>query len=1583
VTLLLRMGTPEDNDFWAKGGKKKDKQNPAGGEGFWGAPGSDKPAEPTPSQPVEPEAVWSTAEQRAAKAQSQSSVQGGGEYWNKAEEKREQENAFAAMSDTDKTKLKKRRRRRNWLIGAGSLVVLLLLIVALAPTIAGWVAPGIVESQAAKQITGTVKVEKTSFGWFGSQTLRNVRLLDKEGKPVASLNVEVGKGLSGLVFGNLDVGTVTLRDVKADIIKYPDGTTNLQRAIAPRAPSAGKPGTTSGKKSEPKVPDSLNAKIVARKMQLTFTDLSRPGAVAGTPTAVLRDADLELEVGAGKPVVIAFDADAASGSSAAGKIDLKARADKLIRADGVIQADKATIDANLAIKSLPTALADAFVTLPENASVRQALGETLDATLIAKGNLTEATAQITAAAGEELRLNGDMAVAGGVLTTRSPLELFVSGRAVRALAPQVDAALKEKGTATIEIFPSVTMVLADLKLPMPKDGAALDLRGAGANVMAELGQTRGQVSLGEGRAPEAFTLAPLKAQVQAPDLSQGAKVTASTNAQLSGQGAGDVSVDLTVAGLLDSRGQPVKGPPGSLQGTVAIKRIATAVAQPFLAATKIDLPRDIGPTLDVELKAATQTAGVTAGQTPPTDVTIAVSSESLKVNGAMQLTQTQIRTTGEGISVQMSNPVGIASKFVEPSTGFALLPTSEQGRKQGLVITIKGVDVPRNAADGALQLDKAAAQLQVAVSGMMVAAIDSVTGKAQTTALAINNGVIGGELTPGGNAKATINLAMVYGGSPFTAGGAFDVPGAVVVTNGTPGLAPVERLRPVGQLDIKNVPSKLAGMFMKPAPAKPGEKPVDMAKLIADVLGDKVTVSVATAPVQETPETLNAAITMKSPTTTAEVNANVSKSALAVRKVSAVANVTPQTVTGLMAAFAPTVEGAPRLVGPAKINIALDPLTIPLEDYKPLLNWAGVANAMISIPGRTLVEGLQVANADGTKRDLGRVGIDSLAIGAKASVAALTSKDALPQERRATVTLGGTVIAQDDTLMELTGSVNTELSEGALAGGLNSSFSLKGINTKILENLAGKPGMISGAIGNTLTVGLTANLTPPAGVKGQAFDFKAATTVVELSLDAPRLHTDGPLAVTIAPPGVTLNKPVNIMMDVDPAWMNKFFEKPVPAGTLAGKPPPPDIQLTKATSLNVTIGRLSYPMPGGPGTMVMDAGLNVGIPQLQFRTSDGQAIRMRELVVNIDAAAQKIEGTDQYAASVPVNLKLDVAEAAVGDQPAAKAMTLRGGIFQLLNVSGDVTLPSAHVTLNGDLPAIPTALIDALAKQEGLLVDALGPVATVKLQVERYPLGEVKAGGAPPIIAVQAQSQRAKADLRGTIKDNVFHTERPLEVTLTEITEELAKRMIKGLPLMGTMSKSSKDAPALISGYNLTAPLGNDMTKLNGEFRIDPGEARFNTSTGFSKLLKMGGQQESGLIGQKLQPIVVRVVKGIATYEQWTLPLGEFEVKTEGTVNLVNRTVDVVTYVPFANISENAAGALNTSLTQLLGAAGGRVVNAATMVPIRTSGPMDKPETGIDTKLFVENIRKNLKPEDLLKEGIGDLLRDQLKPKPK
>jgi hypothetical protein len=154
------------------------------------------------------------------------------------------------------------------------------------------------------------------------------------------------------------------------------------------------------------------------------------------------------------------------------------------------------------------------------------------------------------------------------------------------------------------------------------------------------------------------------------------------------------------------------------------------------------------------------------------------------------------------------------------------------------------------------------------------------------------------------------------------------------------------------------------------------------------------------------------------------------------------------------------------------------------------------------------------------------------------------------------------------------------------------------------------------------------------------------------------------------------------------------------------------------------------------------------------------------------------------------------------------------------------------------------------------------------------------------------------------------------------------------------------------------------MRKLNGDATLELGVVRFDTAGALSKLLKKGGGRQSGTAGRRLDPLKVAMRQGVVSYERYRIPLGEFTVETRGTVDLVQRTVDVVTYVPLGALSEEIAGAFNNG--RFLG---GTALEAATMVPIRTRGPMDGPTTSPDVKLFFEEAGKSL----LSPEGLKDL----------
>src|SRR5205085_145830 len=98
-------------------------------------------------------------------------------FWTKAEDKKKEDAALAALPEEQKVSNTKRRRRRILWITLGSILLVIVVVIALAPTIAGAVAPGIIASKAGARIGGRVAVESTSFGWFGPQRVKVARLL--------------------------------------------------------------------------------------------------------------------------------------------------------------------------------------------------------------------------------------------------------------------------------------------------------------------------------------------------------------------------------------------------------------------------------------------------------------------------------------------------------------------------------------------------------------------------------------------------------------------------------------------------------------------------------------------------------------------------------------------------------------------------------------------------------------------------------------------------------------------------------------------------------------------------------------------------------------------------------------------------------------------------------------------------------------------------------------------------------------------------------------------------------------------------------------------------------------------------------------------------------------------------------------------------------------------------------------------------------------------------------------------------------------------------------------------------------------
>jgi len=1609
------MTTTDPEDFWGKAPPK----------------GSQKANQPVASEGLTPdEGFWSkrdSAKQVKAVNEPTAPVVQPDEFWSKAKEHKQAKQVAAATTPEQHRLGRRRKVRRAVLWSAGGLVVVLLILVALAPTIAGSIAPGMIASKASAALTGKVAVASADFSWGGPQRVQGIRLMGRDNTEIARLNIETTAALTGLIFGNLDLGTVTITGGKADIIRNADGTTNIEAALSPTgkkgpqpAPSAAPPST-----EEPSLPEGLKAKVLVSNLQVTFTDLSKKAAQPVTVT--LKDTDISAVVAPGKALTFDLTADALSGRAVAsptsktssastesdafaaqstGKLKVALRVEKWSRADGRLQPKKAEVEAKVSATNLPLALIDAITgPLPQGATLRTGLGETLDLAVNINGSMTDATATIDAAA-QNASANADVRIASGQLTSQSPIVLSMKGAAIRSLAPAIDQAIAAQDSARIDTLPDATITIENLNLGLPTDGSAPDFRGGAATITLALSQITGAVRLQAGDQPQPFTIAPMQAKVHTQNLTENVRITAATDATIDGKAAGSLAIDLTLAGLLDAKGGFVQGPPRSIQGNVAVKNIATAIAQPLVAAFNIDLPRDVGPTLDLELTAATDlhnATGASATSVPPTDITVAVRSQNLRASGGIQLTENIIKSRGDGIRLEFASAGAVAQRFLSPESGWQLAPIPGAGAAANstpntpstpggtAVITITGLNVPRSTTTGAIQIDKAAANASLSLTGLSLRALprEGVRPPASDS-IQITTLTLAGSLVPNAPPRIEVASAMKYAGADFGAQGAFDLAGLLTAAaDGTVSISPAG-IRPIGKLDLRNIPTSIARLMPQSLPAptsptaagasKPEQAPLDLAALLSDVVGPDLSITIDSKAATATPDGLDIAFSAKAQRLTAELSADITGDQLSLRTATAQTTLTPQTVSGLLTAFAPDIKGAPRLAGPSKMTVRLAPITIPLgAGMSPQLSRAGTAAFTLSAPGRTVVDGLVVRNKDGSQRELGIIGIENLELGAQAPLAALVAK-ALPEERFITATISGVVLGpQESEVLVLIGDLRAEVSEGQLAGPVSANAKLTGINTRTVETLAGHTGLISGAVGDRASIDLSLTVTPPASAApGAPFAADLAAIDVQATIAAPRLTSQGPMKLAIRPDRMLLVDPVKLSMEVDPDWANQFLT-PQPQ---AGKPvdPKATLKLTQPSMLVITLSKFSVPraapaaFAATPGPIPPPEALfNLSLSNLDLQTGEGQAVRLSQTELSVETYR---ESGSPPTTPPDINFRLDVADAKVGDQPPVSGMTISGSVRDLISPSAGLTPQRALLTMSGDLPAVPTALVDALANQNGMLVEGLGPVIELRLRLERVPLqggDPLHTQGPPPIVDLVASSGRARTTLRGTVRDGVFVSEAPVNITVTELTQKMAGHFVQGLPIIGSLEKKSGDFPATLVATGVTAPLGNDFSKLNADINIDPGEARFGTSSVFGSLLKAIKATTEGTVGQRLQPLHINIKDGVATYDRWELPLGEFKVQTEGTVDLVKKTLDVVTYIPFGALTDEAAGKFNLGLGSLLGNLMPKVIEAAAMVPFRTKGTLDKHTTSPDLALFAKNFVSTLNPANLIRQGAGEV----------
>ncbi|MEL7471728.1 MAG: hypothetical protein AAGK04_00285 [Planctomycetota bacterium] len=1263
--------------------------------------------------------------------------------------------------------------------------------------------------------------------------------------------------------------------------------------------------------------------------------------LSGTGRRSFRTEPLTLTLSAPKlsePVTITANTRAEVDGQPAGEIDLSAIATGVLESSGAPRAGgPERVEATLDLKGLATAVLQPFATAA-GLDLAEDVGRTLTASLSANTRLADANKGGVPDADVSLRIDAENLKAEGALTVRGGL-LKTDGEGVRAtvarVGPSLDRLLRSQG-ARIQQGGSAELVARAVSLDLERMGKG-DLRGLAAEVTLTTGAIAGAFAP-EGAAAESFTLRPTQMIVTVEDLASGVTLQAEpTGGDVQ---SGSITADLIATGLLNDEGA-LGGLPRSLTGSVQLAKAPTALAQPFVAHPSLNLPRDVGPSLTLTLSADARAvpggASRQPGALPDTDLSLRLDAQHLEASGDLRLGRSGLRVVGEGLVVRAKRAGALAASLLDPEGPVTLDGVGAAN------VRVVSASVPFDT-DAKPRLADIALDAALELGGMTVKA--SAPQLAQSPALTVNRLRVDAKRAKGEAATLTANGDMAYAGKPVNLEANLSAPGLVErLASGAFAVTPGSM--PIGTVSLTGVPTglvEMAGVELKSADGRL----VNMRTLTEQLMGPTLDVTIEGSRPDDRSYSMRNTLTSATTQLRAPVVVRPDRIELGTSVLTA--RVSPSAADTLVGLFAPGMRDATaeplRLTRPLVATLRSKPMRAPLTDegaLDPKRLEGETFSVSLTLDGATSPIVLKSAGAGQAPTRVGAATLDGVGVSLDGPTGALVPGGS-PGDVR--LTLDGRVAGEGDrTLASLDGQLDQRLRAGAPEGAPRGSVTLGELSTELADVVLGSPGMVSGAMGPTAAIEV---LLDAATNDGAAGDLRANIT-------SERFNTTRPLVLQRKADRLVLPNPMVADWTMTPEWGERFL-----LGRAPDAPDDPSApRLTAPTRWRLNLRRLSLAQGEGVGLFkpgVFDLQAILETPKLAL-ASGQQRLDMEG--VRADVWAPDEPGR--------VEIRMDVDQVA-GSPPSPNTKLLVASVRDAVDASGNLATDNAAVFGKAQVDRFPTAILDALAQQGGLLPELLGPTISLDATAQNFS----KNGG---YVNMVATSQRAHAVFQGDVRNGVLLTRmNSSTMRLEEITKQLSQRIIQGVPIAAEFEKQRGDDPAQLNIAQIAVPLDNDISKLNGVVTIDPGVLRFQTSSLFQRILKVGNQRDSGLIGQRLKPLQIVIEDGVVRYGKhkagrYELPVGEFTAELEGVINLPQQKMDLVVWVPFGGLAADAAGAFGAGNLPFL--------DKATLMPFRVRGPFSNPGSAKpDAELFAKNVGPNLlKGVVDPAEGLGDGLK--------
>lgn len=525
---------------------------------------------------------------------------------------------------------KRLARQRCWWLGLAIILLVLLIAVAvflptLISTEAGTrLAMGVVN----RRIAGTLDVERLKVTWLGPQRIEGLRVHDADHAPIVSAASIVAPqaSLLSMLKGSLSMGVVTLTNFVANVERYDDGTTNVQRVLA-----SGRTATDNEQQSSGSRPYSLSVEVV--DSEVTYKDPDLTPIVATIPTAVMDMTDI-------RHIHVDLSGRVKQGEQV-GELDVDASIRDLFDEHAVVHFDRAHITAKALLEDVPVATLDAMA--GQEGLLVSLLGPRVNGSLEVNGNLSNLQTQLDVKSQNlivQATIGGDERSVA-IEARESSIELTVTPMAWTQLAKRYTVL-----TGTMLAAPvSLRINLKQLSVPLDAQGRPLLQQAA---VSAEL--TLGDLLLNSADRFGALGLNETRLNMTAESFEKSVDLSGSS-VVIQNEHRGRLGVNLFIDHFLDQSGQfNSKGVIGTTQ--VEFTDLPVALVEQFTPAAR-GLTELVGRTMNGRLEGRLKPEGV-AGVSGPITLTARSQNVMAELHLTLRPDGTIAQQAGRTLAVDLS-----------------------------------------------------------------------------------------------------------------------------------------------------------------------------------------------------------------------------------------------------------------------------------------------------------------------------------------------------------------------------------------------------------------------------------------------------------------------------------------------------------------------------------------------------------------------------------------------------------------------------------------------------------------------------------------------------------------------------------------------------------------------------------------------------------------------------------------------------------------------------------------------------------------------------------------------------------------